>query len=128
MLGGIESYFELEARGWKGRSGKVVLEDERLRSYYRELGKAGFIVVHSVTLDERLIASNIGVLDGERFSSLRIAFDEEYSAVSPGHLMTLYTVKDAADHGCAMLDLGGTNENEATYKTTWTNNSYPVAT
>jgi CelD/BcsL family acetyltransferase involved in cellulose biosynthesis len=123
LLAATERSIALELAGWKGSRDDVLLTGT-LQDYYRELARRGLLIVHEIWFGSELAASHLGVLDGERMLALRIAYDERYADTSPGHMLTLWTVKDAADRGCRFVDLGGTSG--ATYKTIWTDQWTPV--
>jgi CelD/BcsL family acetyltransferase involved in cellulose biosynthesis len=120
----LDDFLELEASGWKGRTGEPIARDPQFLDFYRNLLRDRQLIFHRLELDGVLIAANIGILGKDRFFSMRFAYHEEYGHVSPGHLMTLYTLCDAASRGCTGMDCAGTHVGTETYKTSWTDQSY----
>jgi CelD/BcsL family acetyltransferase involved in cellulose biosynthesis len=89
-----EAFMLLEAKGWKGRKGTAFLSDPGLatflRAMSRTLGREGKCRIYWLSLDSRVIAANIVLLDaGGRASFWKTAYDEDYGFLSPGVLLTM---------------------------------------
>ncbi len=89
----IESFLALEAKGWKGKNGGAFLaRPERAafaRAMLRRMAHEGRCRIYWLACGERVIASNILLLDPDRAFFWKTAYDEEFSAFSPGVLLTL---------------------------------------
>ncbi|PPQ36960.1 GNAT family N-acetyltransferase [Rhodoblastus acidophilus] len=90
----IEAFMLLEAKGWKGRKGTAFLNHPGsaafLRAMSRTLGREGKCRIYWLSLDGRMIAGNIVLLDrrGQAYF-WKTAYDEDYAALSPGVLLTM---------------------------------------
>lgn len=127
QLRAFDEFLILEASGWKGRSGDTIQDDARMTATYRQLIQQRLIFQHRLEIDGVLVAANVGIKFGDRFLSERFSFNEDFAEVSPGHLMTLFTLCDMANRGCKDMDCAGTHVGQPTYKTSWTDTSYPIS-
>jgi CelD/BcsL family acetyltransferase involved in cellulose biosynthesis len=112
---------ELEAKGWKGREGSAIASHPEWVLYFRTLVGAaermGGLVYHFLEHEGRLIAAQFGVASGSRYSMLRIAYDEEFRQLAPGHLLTHAALEDCAARGFSEYDFTGRDEE---WKCKWT--------
>ncbi len=105
----IESFLALEAKGWKGKNGGALLaRPERAvfaRAMLRGMAHEGRCQIFWMACAEHVIASNILLRDGDRAYFWKTAYDEEFSAFSPGVLLTLH-MTDALldDSGLSRID------------------------
>jgi hypothetical protein len=105
----IETFLALEARGWKGKNGGALLaRPERAafaRAMLRRMAQEGRCRIYWLACGESVVASNILLLDPDRAFFWKTAYDEEFSAFSPGVLLTL-RMTDAAlrDPGLRRID------------------------
>lgn len=67
--------------------------------------------------NDKLIASDLGLLMNRSFFSVKVAYDEAYSRYSPGQLLNRHIIQDLWAHGCKTYDLMGT---KMPYKMVWT--------
>lgn len=82
------------------------------------------IEIHVLECDGEVLAFCAGVNDGRRFSSMINSYTlSEHARWSPGLILLQYMVKDCADRGLRMFDLG---VGEAHYKTFFCNEAEPL--
>jgi CelD/BcsL family acetyltransferase involved in cellulose biosynthesis len=73
--------------------------------------------MYFLEFDGRPIAGHFGLTHGNRYFVPKLAFDERYSALSPGHLLVNAVARDCAERGVVEFDfLGGQME----WKARWT--------
>lgn len=109
--------WELEARGWKGRAGTSVNQDDRIRRFYDSLA-VSLVSEHRFALFElacgdRLVAFFYGLVEGSRLFGLKFGYDAAFARASPGHAIILRIMEWAGDRGISSLDLGGESEFKA---------------
>ena len=89
----IESFLALEFKGWKGKCGGAFLSrPERAafaRAMLRRMAHEGRCRIYWLACGQRIIASHILLLGADRAFFWKTAYDEEFSAFSPGVLLTL---------------------------------------
>jgi hypothetical protein len=89
----LETYLDLEAKGWKGRAGTAIpesaAETEFIRDVVRSLGAEGRVRIDELKLGERVIASSITYRNGATAWYAKISFDEEFAKNSPGSQLVL---------------------------------------
>ncbi|MER2537488.1 MAG: GNAT family N-acetyltransferase [Rhizobiaceae bacterium] len=96
-----EAYLALEAAGWKGREHSAMAIDRFRAAFAREavhgLAELDLARVHSLTLDGKLIASLIVFIEAGIGYTWKTAYDEAFSAYSPGTLLMIEVTKQHLD-------------------------------
>lgn len=105
----IETFLSLEAGGWKGRAGTALITDRFRAAFVREaiagLSERAMCRVHTLSVDGRPIASLVVLLESGIAYTWKTAFDEAYSAYSPGILLMIAVTKhNLEDLNVAMSD------------------------
>ena len=95
----FQEFLALEASGWKGRMGTAILNNPDKRAFFttvvRNFARQGRLEWHSIRVDGRLIAGQLGIRCREALILPRYAYDEDFSECSPGHILTEEVIKDA---------------------------------
>ena len=95
----LPEYLALEASGWKGRNGTAMVSDPGTVAFYKTLienfASQGRWEWHTIRVDERIVAAEMGVRCGSSLILLKYAFDEDFADCRPGHLLTEAVFKDA---------------------------------
>lgn len=89
----LEEFIVLESGGWKGKQRTAIASDRYRAAFAREavmnLAEADAVRIHTLDLDGRAVAAMIVfVISGEAFT-WKTAYDESYSAYSPGKLLMM---------------------------------------
>ena len=105
----LETYLELEAKGWKGRAGTAIpesaAETEFIRGVVRNLGSEGRVRIDELKLGNRVIASSISYRNGGTAWYAKISFDEEFAKNSPGSQLVLKVTEAMnADRSLSFVD------------------------
>jgi CelD/BcsL family acetyltransferase involved in cellulose biosynthesis len=91
--GALERFLELEASGWKGRSGTALASMDQDAEFFRAMcasfRKLGRFHLLSLQADGHPIAMACNLRAGEGVFCLKIAFDERWRRYSPGALLIL---------------------------------------
>jgi len=107
----LEEAFQIEASGWKGRSGTALASDECRRAFYEqyaiEAHRAGILRLCFLRIAGRAVAMQIAVECGGRFWLLKMGYDESYSKCSPGNLLMIETIRHAASRGLKSYEFLG---------------------
>ncbi len=98
----VNEFLQLEERGWKGRDLTALSSkpDERqfAESLIHNAAERGQLMMLKMMLDGKVIAIKLNLLSATQGAyALKIAYDEQYAAYSPGVLLELeniYTVLD----------------------------------
>ena len=97
----IEAFLSLEAAGWKGREGTAMAIDRYRAAFAREavhrLAEQDLCRVHSLTLDDKLIASLVVFVEAGVAYTWKTTYDEAYSTFSPGTLLMIEVTKQHLD-------------------------------
>jgi CelD/BcsL family acetyltransferase involved in cellulose biosynthesis len=125
----LDRLVQVEAKGWKGRAGTALFHDTALRrffsSYAGRAAELGTLRMSFLRIGEATAAAQLAVEVGDRLWVLKIGYDEAWSRVSPGVLLTHETIRWAVGRELAAYEfLGG----EAPWITAWTSEVVPHRT
>lgn len=123
----LDEFFTLEASGWKGHSkeGKAVqVHRKQLYRLFHELMAAtvplGQFVLHRLLLEDRVIASAMGLIGPSSYHVMKWCYDEAYSTFGPGQLLIESIARDCERLGLRTFDFYG---EEYAYERKWTSTS-----
>ncbi|MEH3037584.1 MAG: GNAT family N-acetyltransferase [Sphingomonas adhaesiva] len=105
----IDTLFALETSGWKGREGVAAAADPATERCFRAIltdaHARGALDFHRMTVGDATIAMLANVESGDESFQLKIAYDEEWAAFSPGVLIEMAYLEHALDvRGLARAD------------------------
>ena len=108
----LREAFELEDRGWKGAAGTSVLQTAGMFEFFHQqarlLAKQGELQLSFLELDSRPIAYSYAMAAGGVHHSLKISFDREFAAYSPGQVLRYFLLERFhADPTCRAMDCNG---------------------
>lgn len=93
----IETFLSLEAGGWKGRAGTAMVTDRFRAAFVREaitgLSERAMCRIHTLAVGGKPIASLVVLLEAGIAYTWKTAFDEAFSAYSPGILLMVAVTK-----------------------------------
>ena len=109
-----ETFVRLEASGWKGRDGTAIAHKPDARAFYdrygRRLARAGALRFSLLRLGGELVAAQYLVEHAGKIWALKIAYDERFSAHSPGALLTHDVLRWASANGLTSFEHLGVAE------------------
>ncbi len=104
----IESFLELEAKGWKGRAGSALDADTATAAMFRETmhgaATCGRLERLTMTLDGKPIVMFATLLSEPGAYSFKTAFDENFARFSPGMLLQVENLALAEDDAIDWID------------------------
>jgi len=110
----LSEAFAVEGASWKGRAGTSLTSDPIRRTFFRHYAAAaaarGILRLGFLRVGERAVAMQLGVEWSRRFWLLKIGFDEAFARCSPGTLLMLEMMRDAARRGLEAVELLGVPE------------------
>lgn len=120
--------FELEHRGWKGANQTSIMSQPKIADFfYRQadlLASRNKLIITNLLFQGELIAFEYGFRFKRTYFSPKIAYDENYSHLSPGHLlMHLWIERMYSEDEFDCYDFIGPIT-EATAK--WSFSTYPI--
>lgn len=117
----LREAWELEAKGWKGRAGTAILQDERTLEFYSGLALMaadyGELALSFLRCAGRAVAFDLGVITGGRYLSFKHGYDEEVRSCSPGQLLTEELIEGCIQRQLSEFDFMG---DDAPCKRDWT--------
>jgi len=123
----LESFYRLEASGWKGQEGSAIACDRKNRQFFDEIAESaarfGYLSLYLLELKGQLIAAHFGFTLQGCYYSVVVAYNEEFKEFSPGHLIIDEIVRDCAGRGLRGYDLTGQNQE---WKMKWTREARPM--
>ena len=91
LMQDIEEFLLLEARGWKGKKRTAMLNDRMQAAFAREvvfnLAEIDAVRIHSLRLNDQLIASMVVFIIGGEAYTWKTCYDETLAKYSPGKLL-----------------------------------------
>lgn len=92
-----QQFLEMEASGWKGREGTAMASCSGQAEFFAEVLQ-GFaeqdrLLILSLSIDAEPIAMRTSLLAGDGAFTFKVAYNEEYSAMSPGVLLEIENVR-----------------------------------
>jgi hypothetical protein len=106
----LERFYEMEARGWKGREKSAIISDPRSRQFFdevtREAEKSGHLCLYALELDGKAIAAHIGFTYDGRYWAAKSTYDEDYFDYDPGHLIVNAILRDCSERGISEYIMG----------------------
>ncbi|MEH3100937.1 GNAT family N-acetyltransferase [Sphingomonas adhaesiva] len=105
----IDTLLALETSGWKGREGVAAAADPATERCFRAIltdaHARGALDFHRMTVGDATIAMLANLESGDESFQLKIAYDEEWAAFSPGVLIEMAYLEHALDvRGLARVD------------------------
>ncbi len=107
----LQQGYALEQRGWKGRGGTAISQDDKTLGFYTDLAQiasdAGYLSLYLLRLNGRPIAFQYGLAYGDRYYLLKPAYDETLKECSPGQLLMSWVLNDCIKRGLSEFDFLG---------------------
>ncbi|HEY6608443.1 MAG TPA: GNAT family N-acetyltransferase [Candidatus Limnocylindria bacterium] len=116
----------VEAASWKARSRTALLFDDTLNTFFRVYARlaseAGILRFAFLRIGGRAVAVQVGVVSDGAEWQLKIGYDEAYRECSPGNLLMLEVVAQAAALGLESFEFLGKS---APWTKLWTEDERP---
>ena len=121
----IDAMLQIERRSWKEKAGTSITTNLYQERFYKlftpRAVENGWFLGLLLTVNDVPIAHTYGIVFENIFYNLKISYDESYKAISPGHLITGFTIRELYRRGVAIYDFHG---NPEWYKMKWANMTY----
>src|SRR4029079_14801308 len=99
----LSEMFRVEAANWKGKKGSALLNDSHRRQFYEQYAgtacEKGILRMGFMTIEGRIVATQLAVESRGGFWLLKVGYDETYAKCSPGNLLLVETLKYAVAQG-----------------------------
>jgi hypothetical protein len=97
----IESFLDLEHRGWRAENGTSIRSRQSHEAFFREMvegfRKGGCLFFTELLLNEAVIASTSNLVSGGAGFAFKIGWNPDYSDASPGFMNELAFVRDVKE-------------------------------
>ncbi|MBB5018311.1 CelD/BcsL family acetyltransferase involved in cellulose biosynthesis [Chitinivorax tropicus] len=91
MTGALDSYSELEAKGWKGRAGTAITAGSQQWRFYHDvlqkLAAVGSAQVYELVLGGRVVASRLAISANGMLVMLKTTYDEQLKELAVGRVL-----------------------------------------
>lgn len=122
----LEEVYQVEASGWKGSEGSALAYDTLRGEFYREYATAacdqGILRLCFLRIGGNTAAVQLAIESNKRFWILKIGYRDQYARCSPGNLLTMHTIRYAAESCLRSYEFLGTVE---PWTRVWTNMERP---
>ena len=117
----LQSFYDLERSGWKGKEGTAIGCSEQTRQFYDEIAqngeRFGYLSLFFLDFNGHPVAAQFGLTHAGRYFMPKLAFDENYRKYGPGHLLIHEIMRDCVENTIHEYDFTGP---WAEYKAKWT--------
>jgi CelD/BcsL family acetyltransferase involved in cellulose biosynthesis len=107
--------------GWKGRRKTAIASRPATQLFYDEVARAasalGYFSLYLLRFDGVPVAGHFGLTCRGRYYAPKVAYDEQYASVGPGHLLVEAALDDCIYRGIGEYDTVGPS---APWKLKWT--------
>jgi len=111
----------IEAAAWKGEKGTAMLSDPAVAEFYTKLARRqadlGQLRLTFLRVAGKRIAFNYLLQSRRKLYAVKIGYDPQYHAFSPGNMLLNLIIKDACECGIEEYDLLGGDDS---WKFQWT--------
>lgn len=98
----MQSVIDTELLSWKGPAGSAIACSEKNVQFYlkvaENLARQGHLCVHTLTLGEKVIAANMGILYAGNLLLWKLGYDEAYRKLSPGGILIEELLKEVENN------------------------------
>lgn len=116
----LDEAFQVEASGWKARTGIAIQSRPHTLHFYRRMAQwaasHGALRLYLLRLGNRALAMCLTLQQHEHCCMMKGGYDEEFKRFSPGNLLTEALIEDCAKRGVKRVEIYGEAE---TYQPTW---------
>ena len=106
--------FGVESSGWKLEAGSAILSRPETEAYYRSLARRfherGELRLSSISVGDRMIAWDFGILHRNRLYSPKSGYLEEFRQFGPGLVLELVMIERCFELGIEAHELLGSDE------------------
>ena len=110
----VDEAIGVELRSWKKEAGTAIAADrgkeDFFRDFFRSACERGLFRVSFLRIDGRPAAMQMAVEWRDRYWLFKIGYDEDFGRCSPGALLMLHTLGEAATRGLRSYELLGNVE------------------
>jgi CelD/BcsL family acetyltransferase involved in cellulose biosynthesis len=119
----LDTFYRLEASGWKGARGTAVGQQRDVRRLYDEMiARAGDMRILLLTVGGTPVAAQVVRVCGRIMFLLKTAYDPAYAKCAPGQLLTARALQYGVEHGMDAFDFLADN---APWKSEWATGFLP---
>jgi CelD/BcsL family acetyltransferase involved in cellulose biosynthesis len=97
----LQILFEVEGSGWKGANSSSLKSKPFLGKFFKHYSllaaKKGLLRLALLRIDNQVAAIQLSIEYFKRLWVLKIGYDEAYSNISPGYLLTAETIRNAIE-------------------------------
>lgn len=94
----LDIVFEVEGKGWKGRSGSAIKSNPDIERFYRSLARqcvrANRLMLRKLLLDGQCIAADYSIKSGNTVFLVKTGYDEAHGQISPGLVLRAECLKE----------------------------------
>lgn len=107
----LDEAFEVEAHSWKGEAGTALLHDQALGGFFRhyahEARREGILRLAFMRVGGQAVGMQLAVEWQGSWWLLKIGYDKRFARCSPGTLLMLHTLANAARRGLRSYEFLG---------------------
>ena len=94
----LRQFYDVESSGWKGKGKSAIACADATRRFYDEVARVaahfGYGSIYLLRFGDNVAAGHFGLSYKGRYYSPKVAYNEEYAAYGPGHLIIEAILRD----------------------------------
>lgn len=87
----FETALQIELESWKGKQGSAITCQRHSKEFYFQwaslLRQCGALRLFLLRLNDQAIAFDMGLVEGDRYRSVKVSYKESHASFSPGHVL-----------------------------------------
>ena len=123
----LDVALHVESKNWKGAARTALIHDAERAQFFRQYAEAacaeGILRICFLRIGENVAAMQLTVEQGGGFWLLKVGYDEEFAACSPGLLLMRDTIRYSAEAGLRTYEFLGMAES---WTAVWTQTEHPT--
>lgn len=124
----LQQFYAIEMSGWKGQNNTAITSRPATQLFYNEIAKSastlGYFSLYLLHFDGVPVAGHFGLTYQGRYYAPKVAYDEQFASVGPGHLLIEAVLRDCISRGIGEYDTVGPS---VPWKLKWTSNTRSYA-
>jgi CelD/BcsL family acetyltransferase involved in cellulose biosynthesis len=116
----LDQAMQVEASGWKGKTGTAIQSRPHTRWFYREMARwaaeRGLLRLYLLRLSGRVLTMCLTLQQHGVCYMLKGGYDEAFKRYSPGNILTEALIEDCANRGITRVEMNGEAD---PYKMNW---------
>jgi CelD/BcsL family acetyltransferase involved in cellulose biosynthesis len=110
----LDIFYRIENACWKGEKASSILQNQNMQTFmngfFHQVVEKKQAIIGQLLIDKRPIAGNLSIIAHNRLWTIKIGYDEQFSRISPGILLTHEMIRFSHDKQMTGFEFLGSSE------------------